>query len=287
MQAYQDERETEALRLQNAALNALIWFENVPRYADKFDLKQFNYSMLTRSERVSHENLRLRDKDWLEGMERHLAEKQSVGDGEQAIPPMFLPFQVGNLELQNRVVVSPMSMYSAVDGLPSDWHLVHYGALAKGGAGLVFTEMTDVSPEARITPGCTGIWNAEQEAAWRRIVEFVHGHTAAKIALQIGHAGPKGATKEPWLWHPDRLDDPLDEQHTWPLLSPSAIAYDSYNQVPRAMTRSDMEQVTAQFVAATERAIAAGFDMLEVHAAHGYLLSAFITPLLNLSLIHI
>ena len=281
LQAYQDERETEALRLQNAALNALIWFENVPRYADKFDLKQFNYSMLTRSERVSHENLRLRDKDWLEGMERHLAEKQSVGDGERAIPPMFLPFQVGNLELQNRVVVSPMSMYSAVDGLPSDWHLVHYGALAKGGAGLVFTEMTDVSPEARITPGCTGIWNAEQEAAWRRIVEFVHGHTAAKIALQIGHAGPKGATKEPWLWHPDRLDDPLDEQHTWPLLSPSAIAYDSYNQVPRAMTRSDMEQVTAQFVAATERAIAAGFDMLEVHAAHGYLLSAFITPLLN------
>ncbi len=281
LHAYQAERETEALRLQNAALNALIWFENVPRYADNFDLKQFNYSMLTRSERVSHENLRLRDKDWLEGMEIHLAKKHAVDDCSRPIPPMFLPFPLRDMQLQNRVVVSPMSMYSAIDGLPSDWHLVHYGALAKGGAGLVFTEMTDISPEARITPGCTGIWNDEQETSWRRIVDFIHLHTTAQIALQIGHAGPKGATKEPWLWHPERLDDPLEEHNTWPLLSPSAIPYDSYNQVPQEMTRADMATVKDQFVAATGRAIAAGFDMLEVHAAHGYLLSAFITPVLN------
>ena len=281
LHAYQAERETEALRLQNAALNALTWFENVPRYAEKFDLKQFNYSMLTRSERVSHENLRLRDKDWLEGMERHLAMRYTDGKVDKAIPPMFLPFSIKDMDLVNRVVVSPMSMYSAVDGLPSDWHLVHYGALAKGGAGLVFTEMTDISSDARITPGCTGIWNAEQEASWMRIVDFVHQQTEAKIALQIGHAGPKGATKEPWNWHPDRLDDPLDDQDTWPLLSASATPYDSYNQVPQAMNRKDMDKVTQQFVAATKRAINAGFDLLEVHAAHGYLLSAFITPLLN------
>jgi len=281
LRAYQDERELEALRLQNAALNAMIWFEDTTRYVEAFDLKQFNYSLLTRSQRVSHENLRLRDSDWLEGMERHLAQKVLGNDFDQAVPPMFLPYTLGKLQLENRVVVSPMSMYSAKDGLPDDWHLVHYGGLAKGGAGLVFTEMTDISPESRITPGCAGIWNDEQEASWTRIVNFVHEHTAAKFALQLGHAGPKGATKEPWAWHPDRLDDPLAEEDAWPLVSASAIGFDSYSQVPSEITESEMAAVVDQFVEATKRGARAGFDLLELHAAHGYLISAFITPVLN------
>ena len=279
--AYQEERELEALRLQNAALNAMVWFENAPRYLERFDLKQFNYSLLTRSQRVSHENLRLRDREWLEDMERHLASRCTNGAVDEAVPPMFLPFQLGEMTLNNRVVVSPMSMYSAVDGVPDDWHLVHYGALAKGGAGLVVTEMTNVSPEARITPGCAGIWNDEQEAAWRRIVDFVHAHTAARIALQIGHAGAKGATLEPWAWDPDRLDDPLPEDQAWPLVSASAIPYDTYNQIPAELDRAGMDLIRDQFVAATQRAEAAGFDMVEFHAAHGYLMSSFITPVMN------
>ncbi len=281
LHAYQAEREIDALRLQNSARNAMIWFENVPRYASAFDLKQFNYSMLTRSQRVSHENLRLRDKPWLEGMEKHLA-KQVLGEHfDEAVPPMFLPYKLGSMELINRVVVSPMSMYSAVDGLPDDWHLVHYGALAKGGAGLVYTEMTDVSPEGRITPGCAGIWNDEQEAAWKRIADFVHTHSKAKFCLQIGHAGAKGATKEPWKWDPAILDEPLDASQQWPLLSASAIPYDSYSPVPTALTRDLMDEIVAQHVAAATRAARAGFDMIELHAAHGYLLSSFITPVMN------
>ena len=281
LRAYQTEREVDALRLQNSARNAMVWFENVPRYARALDPMQFNYSMLTRSQRVSHENLRLRDKAWLEGMEKHLA-RQVLGEQcDQAIPPMFLPWKLRDMSLINRVVVSPMSMYSAVDGLPDDWHLVHYGSLAKGGAGLVYTEMTDVSVEGRITPGCTGIWNDEQEAAWTRIVNFVHEHTQARFALQLGHAGPKGATKEPWKWDPAILDEPLPKEQQWPLLSASAVPYDSYSPVPEAISRQQMDMVKEQFVDATRRAARAGFDLLELHAAHGYLISAFITPVLN------
>lgn len=281
LRVYQDERQLEVQRLQNAALNAMIWFENAPCYARAFDLKQFCYSMLTRSQRVSHENLRLRDSQWLESMEKHLARGVLGNDFNEAVPPMFLPYKIGAMEVANRVVVSPMSMYSARDGVPDNWHLVHYGALAKGGAGLVFTEMTDISPESRITPGCAGLWNDEQEESWTRIVDFVHTHTHARFALQLGHAGPKGATKEPWAWHPERLDDPLDEAYAWPLVSASAIPYDTYNQVPMAMTRAQMDEVRQQFVEAVKRAARAGFDLLELHAAHGYLLSAFITPVLN------
>ena len=281
LHAYQEEREVDALRLQSAARNAMIWFENVPRYASAFDLKQFNYSMLTRSQRVSHENLRLRDDQWLEGMEKHLAKKVLGDSFDEAVPPMFLPYQLRDVTLINRVVVSPMSMYSARDGLPDDWLLVHYGELAKGGAGLVYTEMTDISPEARITPGCTGLWNDEQEAAWRRITDFVHGHTQAKIALQLGHAGPKGATKEPWNWDPAILDEPLPQGEDWPLVSASAIPFDAHMQVPAEITRAQMDEVRDQFVEATRRADRAGFDLVELHAAHGYLISAFITPLLN------
>ena len=281
LRAYQDERKVEVLRLQNSARNAMIWFEHVPRYIEAFDLKQFNYSMLTRSQRVSHENLRLRDPEWLESMEQHLTERCLGNNGERAVPPMFLPFKLRNMSLVNRVCVSPMCMYSATDGLPDDWHLVHYGALAKGGAALVYTEMTNVSAEGRITPGCTGIWNDAQTIAWKRIVDFVHTHSGAKMAIQIGHAGPKGATLEPWKWDPKVLDEPLPAEQQWPLLAASAVPFDSYSPVPKAMDRGDMDAVLQQHVDAVHRADTAGFDMIEMHAAHGYLLSSFITPVLN------
>ncbi len=276
LQAYQDEREIEALKLQSAARNSMTWFENVPRYIESFDMKQFTYSLLTRSQRVSHENLRLRDKLWLEHFEKVLAARAYGRPVAEPVPPMFTPFTLRGMTLKNRIAVSPMSMYSAVDGLPSDWHLVHYGSLALGGAGLVCTEMTDISPEARITPGCAGIWNAEQEAAWKRIVDFVHLHSAAKFCLQLGHAGPKGSTKVGW----EGMDAPLDEGN-WDIIGPSAVAYSAANQIPRAVTRTDMDAILQDYVAATKRAEGAGFDMLELHCAHGYLLSAFITPLMN------
>ena len=278
LQAYQAEREVEALKLQSAARNAMVWFENAPRYVEAFDSKQLNYSMLTRSQRVSHENLRLRDKQWLEGYEKHLAGLALGKPVADPIPPMFLPFELRGMRLENRVVVSPMSMYSAEEGLPSDWHLVHYGALAQGGAGLVYTEMTDVSAEARITTGCPGIWNDAQEAAWQRIVEFTHANSRAKICLQIGHAGPKGSTRKPW--ESEISDDPLTEGG-WDIIGPSAQPFAPHSPTPRAMTAADMERVIEQHVAAVRRAERAGFDMVELHAAHGYLLSAFITPVLN------
>ena len=278
LQAYQAEREVEALKLQSAARNAMVWFENAPRYVEAFDSKQLNYSMLTRSQRVSHENLRLRDKQWLEGYEKHLAGLALGKPVADPIPPMFLPFELRGMRLENRVVVSPMSMYSAEEGLPSDWHLVHYGALAQGGAGLVYTEMTDVSAEARITTGCPGIWNDAQEAAWQRIVEFTHANSRAKICLQIGHAGPKGSTRKPW--ESEISDDPLTEGG-WDIIGPSAQPFSPHSPTPRAMTAADMERVIEQHVAAVQRAERAGFDMVELHAAHGYLLSAFITPVLN------
>jgi anthraniloyl-CoA monooxygenase len=276
LQAYQDERELEALKLQSAARNSMSWFENVTRYIDAFDMQQFTYSLLTRSQRVSHENLRLRDKAWLEGIEKILAAKAHGKPVAQPVPPMFTPFTLRGMTLKNRVVVSPMSMYSAVEGVPSDWHLVHYGSLATGGAGLVYTEMTDISPAGRITPGCAGIWNDEQEAAWQRIVDFVHSHTTAKFCLQLGHSGPKGSTKVGW----EGMDEPLDADN-WEILGPSAVPYSAANQIPRAMTRVDMDTVLGDYVSAAKRAGRAGFDMLELHCAHGYLLSAFITPLLN------
>ena len=275
---YQAEREVEALRLQSAARNAMIWFENAPRYIEAFDTKQLNYSMLTRSQRVSHENLRLRDREWLEGYEKHLASRVLGEPVDKPVPPMFLPFRLRDMALKNRVVVSPMSMYSADGGLPSDWHLVHYGALAQGGAGLVYTVMTDVSPEARITTGCPGIWNDEQESAWQRINAFIHDHTDARVCLQIGHAGPKGSTLKPW--ESEQADTPLTEGG-WEIISASPHPFAAHCQVPREMNRADMDRVIEQFVAAAGRAERAGFDMIELHAAHGYLLSAFITPALN------
>ncbi|HEY5790257.1 MAG TPA: bifunctional salicylyl-CoA 5-hydroxylase/oxidoreductase, partial [Gammaproteobacteria bacterium] len=275
LDGYQEARRLEVLKLQSAARNSMEWFENLPRYVH-LDPVQFTYALLTRSQRVSHENLRLRDRAWLEGVERWFAGKASGRPQPAPLPPMFAPFRLRELQLANRVVVSPMSMYSAVDGVPDDFHLVHYGARAQGGAGLLITEMTDVSADGRITPGCTGIYSDAQQAAWRRIVDFVHARTPAKICLQLGHAGPKGSTRVAW----EGMDQPL-EQGGWELLAPSAIPWAPGNPVPRAMTRADMDAVRDAFVAATRRAEAAGFDMLELHAAHGYLLSAFITPLSN------
>ncbi len=192
------------------------------------------------------------------------------------VPPMFQPFRLRDMTLQNRVVVSPMCQYSAADGLPGDWHLVHYGARAIGGAGLMFTEMTDVSAEARITYGCTGMYSNAQEAAWKRIVDFVHANSAARFCLQLGHAGRKAATKLMW----EGIDEPLDHG-AWPTVSASPLPYFPHSQVPREMTRADMERAVADYVQAVERAERAGFDMVELHAAHGYLLASFISPLTN------
>ncbi len=269
---YQDERRTEVLRLQSAARNSLEWFENIDRYLP-LEPQQFAYSLLTRSQRVGHENLRLRDSGWLRGAEDWF---QAQAGGRPGRAPMVAPLRLRGLRLENRVVVSPMAQYKAVDGTPGDWHLVHYGERAKGGAGLVMTEMTCVSTTGRITPGCAGLYAPAHEAAWRRITDFVHAETDAKIACQIGHSGRKGSTRIGW----EGMDQPLP-QGNWPLIAASALAWSPDNAVPREMTRSDMDRVRDQFVAATEMAMRAGFDMIELHAAHGYLLSGFISPVSN------
>ncbi|MFM7026498.1 MAG: bifunctional salicylyl-CoA 5-hydroxylase/oxidoreductase, partial [Limnohabitans sp.] len=275
---YEDTRSVEVLRIQNAARNSTEWFENVQRYAH-LPPQQFAYTLLTRSQRISHENLRLRDKTWLEGYEAWYAARAQITDTR---PPMFTPWTVRSVTLKNRVLVSPMAQYSAQDGRVGDYHLVHLGARAMGGAALVMVEMTAPSPDGRITPGCPGLWNDQQTQDFTRIVDWVHRQSDAKIGLQIGHAGPKGSTCRPWQGM--GMDQPLpedDAEKNWPLHSASAQPYLPTGQVPRAMTREDMDRVTADFVAATRRAAQAGFDWLELHCAHGYLLSAFISPLTN------
>ncbi|MCB0956127.1 MAG: bifunctional salicylyl-CoA 5-hydroxylase/oxidoreductase [Ilumatobacter sp.] len=269
---YQEERRMEVLRLQSAARNSLEWFEQCERYLD-MDPVQFNYSLLTRSQRISHENLRLRDPDWLRQAEDWF---QAQAGGTPGRAPMFAPFRLQDMELVNRVVVSPMAQYRAVDGCPTDWHFAHYAERAKGGAGLLYTEMTCVSPEGRITPGCPGLYAPEHEAEWARLVRFVHGETAAKVCCQIGHSGRKGSTQVGW----EDADRPLPDGN-WEVMSASAVPWSPASQVPRAMTRADMDRVTAEFVAAAEMAERAGFDMIELHAAHGYLLSSFISPVSN------
>ena len=271
---YEDERMVEALRLQNAARNSMEWFESVKRYIH-LEPEQLAYSLLTRSQRVSHENLRLRDATYLSGVERWFA-SGTTPPGTAAPPPMFTPFTLRGMTLPNRVVIAPMDQYSATDGQPDDFHLVHLGARALGGAGLVFTEMTCVSAEGRITPGCTGMYADAHVPAWRRIVDFVHENSPARICLQLGHAGRKASTKLMW----EGMDEPL-EKGNWPVIGPSPIPYAPRNQTPREMTRRDMELVTAQFVRAVRMAEWAGFDMLELHAAHGYLVSSFLTPVSN------
>src|SRR5215831_2270369 len=258
---YQDERRTEVLRLQSAARNSTEWFEQVERYLH-LDPVQFNYSLLTRSQRISHENLRARDKAWLESAEMWFEEQATREKPRQSRPPMFTPFRLRDLCLKNRIVVSPMDQYRAIDGAPIDWHLVHYGERAKGGAALVITEMTCVSREGRISPGCTGLYTAAHEAAWTRIVDFVHAETDARIGLQLGHSGPKGSTQLGW----EEADAPLAEDN-WPVIGPSPIAWSTRNQVPREMTNADMIAVRNDFVRAATMAVRAGFDLIELHCA--------------------
>jgi anthraniloyl-CoA monooxygenase len=272
---YEDERRLEVLRLQNAARNSTEWFEDVERYFH-LDPVQFNYSLLTRSQRISHENLRQRDPEWLAGAEKWFEEKATGRRPNAARPPMFVPFRVRGLEIANRVCVSPMAQYRAVDGTPNDWHFVHYAERAKGGAGMIFTEMTCVSAIGRISPGCTGLYSGEHEQAWKRLVDFVHAETGAKIAIQLGHSGLKGSTQLGW----ETSDAPLLEDN-WDVIGPSCVPWSPDNQAPREMTRADMDTVRDEFVRSAEMAVHAGFDWLELHYAHGYLMSSFITPLTN------
>ena len=277
LQRYEARRSVEVLKIQNAARNSTEWFENVDRYTG-MEVEQFAYSLLTRSQRISHENLRLRDAQWLEGYEQWLA------GTKRPVLPMLTPLKARELTLKNRIVVSPMATYHAIDGVPQDFHLVHLGARALGGAALVFVEMTSPTPEGRITPGCPGLWNDAQQQAFARITQFVHASSSAKIGLQLGHSGPKGSTQLGW----QAMDEPLpsadgraDSAPNWPLVAASAVPYGAQNQVPRALTRADMDRIRDAFVESTRRAAAAGFDWLELHCAHGYLLSSFICPLTN------
>jgi anthraniloyl-CoA monooxygenase len=272
---YQEARKIEVLKLQSAARNSTEWFEHLDRYLG-FEPKQFAYSLLTRSQRLSHENLRLRDKAWLESVESWFVDRGTNGATRDVRPPMFTPYQLRDMRLENRVVVSPMCMYSSENGMPGAFHKVHYGARAMGGAGLVYSEMTDVSRDGRISPGCAGLYTDEHVKAWREITDFAHQNSHAKMAIQLSHAGRKGSTKLSW----DGIDEPLQEGN-WPLIGPSSVAWSDINQVPHEMTSANMAEVIDDFVAATKRALDAGFDMVELHCAHGYLLSSFITPISN------
>jgi anthraniloyl-CoA monooxygenase len=277
--ADEDIRRVDVARIQNAARNAMEWFKVVGRrYADTMEPEQFFYSVLTRSQRISHENSRLRDPHWLEGYERRFARRAGVPllDGERALPPMLTPYRVRGPSLANRTVVPPMAMYWAKDALIDDFHIAHLGVRTMGGAGLVFAEMTCVSPEARIAPGCLGLWNDAQQRQWKRLVDLIHWVGQAKAGVQLGHAGRKGSTKVAW----DGIDQPL-EHDNWPLISASALSYLPHSHVPRAMDRADRDRVRDDFVAATRRAAAAGVDWLELHCARGYLLSSSLSPLTN------
>ena len=276
--AYEEERRPVVLSTQRAAQASLEWFENLGMYTDQ-DPVQFAFNIMTRSRRVTYDNLRLRDPEFVAGVDAWYA-RDSAARGHGAArpgPPMFQPFRLRELELVNRVVVSPMDMYCAADGVPTDFHLVHLGGKALGGAGLVMTEMVCVSPTGRITPGCTGLYTDEQARQWRRITDFVHAQSAAAVGIQLGHSGRKGSTRLMW----EGIDQPLPAGN-WEVVGPSPLPYrEGVNQVPRELDLPALEEIRDQFVAATHRAVDAGFDLLELHCAHGYLLSSFISPLTN------
>ena len=276
---FETARREEVEKTQHAADVSLVWFEHVDRFWN-FDPVQFAFGVMTRAKAITYDNLRLRAPAFVDEVDRHFARQVAARgfkvDVDKPAVPMFQPLALRDMVLPNRVVMSPMDMYSAVDGVPQDWHLVHYGARAIGGAALMFTEMTCPSPEARITLGCTGLWNDEQERAWAKIVDFVHANSAAKFCLQLGHSGRKGATKLMW----EGMDRPLDEG-AWDVCSASPIPYFPDSAVPRELDRAGMDRIVAEFVAATEHGERAGFDMLELHCAHGYLFASFISPLTN------
>jgi len=275
---YEKTRKPETVRVQRAAQTSLEWFENSARYVGQSPL-QFTFNLMTRSKRITWDNLRKRDPKLVAACDAELAQRAGTkkkADGTPP-PPLFAPFELRTLKLNNRVVVSPMCQYSATDGVPNDWHLVHLGARAVGGAGLVITEMTNVSPDGRITHGCAGLWNDAQEAAWKRVVDFVHGSSSAKIGIQLAHAGRKASWGKPW-----EGDQPLKaDESPWQTLGPSALPYKSGAHTPKEMTEADFKRLTEAFVASTHRALKAGFDFIEVHMAHGYLLSSFLSPLSN------
>ncbi len=276
--AYEESRRVEVARLQKTAWTSRLWFENTRRYVGQHPV-QFTFNQTTRSKRITWDNLARRDSAFVEQVREWYAgdvDAPRQSDGRAPVP-MFTPFRLRGLELRNRVVVSPMCMYSAEDGTVNDWHLVHLGSRAIGGAGLIVSEMTDVSREGRISPGCAGMYEPKHVDAWRRVTDFVHASSAAKIAIQIAHAGRKGSTRVSW----EGVDEPLPKGN-WPLISASAIPFRSRNQTPREMSRADMDEVRDQFARAAEMALAAGFDMIEIHMAHGYLLSSFLSPLTNL-----
>jgi anthraniloyl-CoA monooxygenase len=283
--AYEQERRPVVASTQRAAQASLEWFENIGQYADQ-DPHQFAFNIVTRSRRVTYDNLRLRDPEFVASLDRWFAADIAAGAGADAgdggdggaepRPPMFQPFRLGGLELPNRVVVSPMDMYSARDGVPGDFHLVHLGGKALGGAGLVMTEMVCVSPDGRITPGCTGIYTAGQEDSWRRITAFVHDRTAAKIGIQLGHSGRKGSTRLMW----EGMDTPLPTGN-WEVCGPSPLPYAPSSQTPRELGMAELAEIKDQFTAAAQAAARADFDLLELHCAHGYLLSSFLSPLTN------
>lgn len=279
LDVYEQGRREEVEKTQHAADVSLVWFEHVDRFWD-FDPVQFAFGVMTRSKAITYDNLKLRAPDFVAEVEKSFARQvRSHGfdvSTDKPMVPLFQPFRLREMEIANRAVMSPMCMYSAKEGVPGDFHFVHYGSRAIGGAGLIFTEMACVSRDARITPGCAGLWNDEQEASWRRIVDFVHGNSAAKICLQLGHAGRKGATKLMW----DGMDRPLEEGG-WEVFSASPLPYFPDSQVPRELDRAGMSAVRDSFVAAAERGERCGFDMLELHCAHGYLLASFISPLTN------
>jgi len=280
LEAYERQRRPVVESTQRAARASLEWFENIGQYVRQ-DPQQFAFNILTRSRRITHTNLRLRDPKFVDSTDNWYAECEvrqgRVPAPASARPPMFQPYMLRGLELKNRILVSSMDMYSAVDGVPGDFHLVHLGGKAFGGAGLIMTEMVCVSPEGRITPGCTGLYTAEQEASWKRIVDFVHDCSTAKIGVQLGHSGRKGSTKLMW----EGIDEPLEEGN-WEVVAPSALPYGPRNQIPREVTEPDMDRITLQFADAAAAAARAGFDLLELHCAHGYLLSSFLSPLTNL-----
>ncbi len=276
LSAYYDARWLDAAKLQRAAGVSQRWFEEIGRYRN-FDPEQMVVSMMTRSKQVTYDNLRMRDPEYVAGLDRWFAAQAGVAEIEPPPPPMFTPFKLRGMELRNRVVLSPMCMYSAEEGTVGDWHLVHLGSRALGGAGLLIAEMTAVSAEGRITLGCAGLYTSEHGVAWRRIVDFVHRESAAKIGVQLGHAGRKGSAKRLW----EGMNDPLPEGQAWQLLAPSAMPWSQGSPTPKAMDRADMDRVIGEYVRATEIACIAGFDLIEVHMAHGYLLAEFISPLTN------
>ncbi|MEM7153468.1 MAG: bifunctional salicylyl-CoA 5-hydroxylase/oxidoreductase [Myxococcota bacterium] len=276
LRAYEEVRWVDAAKLQKTAETSQWWFEEMKRYADD-PLPQLTMSLMSRSKRVTHDNLKLRDEAFIAKVDRWFADANGCAKQDPPPPPMFTPFELRGMRLENRVVVSPMCMYSAEDGMPDDWHLVHLGSRAVGGAGLVITEMTNVTTDGRISPGCAGLYDDRHVEGWRRVTDFVHRHSKAKIAVQLGHAGRKGSTGVLW----EDYDKPLPEGN-WELIAPSAVPlHEGISQSPRPMTRADMDEVKAAYVDATRRAEAAGFDMVEVHMAHGYLLATFISPLTN------